>query len=168
MISQHCAHNVGQNSGVLYFENTIRYSFWRSFEPWVSPRTSFPKMYVFTNMFITRPPGGPQTWLWLHSMGNFTGKKMRYLPGPVDPQKSFKNSKKTAPGNGGPGGGSLSGKRKKGVRGAAPPGIILVFRMIFILVGATACTILYYTVLCCIILYYTILYYTILYYSILY
>ena len=59
----------------------------------------------------------------------FDDNKIRYLPGPVDLQLQSKNSA---------GGGSPQGRKKRVVQGAAPPGSILVFRMLHILVDATA------------------------------
>ena len=75
---------------------------------------------------------------------------MRYLPGPVDPQKSSKNSKKmllemgvqgAAARAGRPGGAAPREEEKGGSGGQRPLGNILVFRMFHILVDATACTI---------------------------
>ena len=93
MISHKSAHNVDQNSSVLYFENTIRYSFWRSFLPWVSPKSTFPKIYVFTNMLITRAPRDPQTWFWRHSTWNLARKKMSYLPRPETHKQKYKRNR---------------------------------------------------------------------------
>ena len=81
-------------------------------------------------------------------MLNFERKKMRYLPGLVDPQKKSQNLKKcirkwvpcppVRP-SGGPGGAAPREEEKGGSGGQRPPGNILVFRMFHILVGATAC-----------------------------
>ena len=51
-------------------------------------------MYFFTNMLITLAPEGSPDMILTAFDVKFQRKKMRYPPGPVDPQKSSKKTKK--------------------------------------------------------------------------
>ena len=66
---------MDQNPTFLYFENTTRSSFWRSFHLRLSPKTTFAKHICFTNMVISWGPGGPQAWFRMHSLWNFADER---------------------------------------------------------------------------------------------